>query len=174
MQNVAPDKWGASAWKFIHTIGEAYPKVPDRQTRAAMHHFLQSLHVILPCMQCRNHFREFCDASRLDSPECGHLLSNKALNAWLHRAHTEANKHRDARRAQKENGEPQHRAAGGSVVVADPAGGRVLAAFGESRLIVPAVCGVGVVLAALLVALLVTQAKSTNQATYKGGIGMER
>jgi len=96
MQNVHPSKWGADAWRFLHTLGDAYPAEPDTATRRAMYELLASLRVLLPCAQCRQHLAAFMADSGMRSSESPALLDNKALRAWLGRAHTNANQHRDA------------------------------------------------------------------------------
>lgn len=99
MRDVDPAIWGGDAWRFLHAIAHSYPTEPDRETRGAMYQLLTSLHVLLPCSQCRQHLRDFCRETGLRGPAAPALQSRAALSEWLDRAHENANRHRDKRLA---------------------------------------------------------------------------
>lgn len=125
MEDIDPATWGGDAWRFLHTLARAYPVTPDGQTRRAMYHLLSSLETLLPCTQCRQHFRDQMRSTGLRSSESGPLLSRKALEKWLDAAHRHANSHRDVRLGKETAAETGGTAvaAGGAVApAAVPAG----------------------------------------------------
>jgi hypothetical protein len=97
MQDVDPAVWGGDAWRFLHTIANAYPADPDTATRRGMFELLNSLTVVLPCTQCRLHLSEFMVKSGVRSSESAPFLSGTALRAFVDQAHTNANQQRDER-----------------------------------------------------------------------------
>jgi hypothetical protein len=99
MRDIDPAIWGGDAWRFLHAIAHSYPTEPDRETRGAMYQLLTSLHVLLPCSQCRQHLRDFTRETGLRGPGAPALQSRAALSEWLDRAHKNANRHRDERLA---------------------------------------------------------------------------
>jgi hypothetical protein len=110
MKNIDPATWGGDAWRFLHTLADAYPDAPDGETRRAMYRVVESLLVLLPCAQCRRHLADFVRTTRLGSSESAPMLSGAAFRRWMDDAHLQANRHRDARAT----------AAGGSVVLERP------------------------------------------------------
>jgi hypothetical protein len=97
MENIEPSIWGGDAWRFLHALAKAYPASPDSETRREMFRFLSALQVLLPCAQCRQHFRQYMDKTQVRSGESRPLLSGAALGKWLDKAHLHANSHRDRR-----------------------------------------------------------------------------
>jgi hypothetical protein len=99
MDNIDPALWGGDGWRFLHTLAKAYPVSPDGQTRREMFRLLTALETLLPCAQCREHFRQYMSETKVQSSESRPLLSRVSLRAWMDAAHLHANKHRDARLA---------------------------------------------------------------------------
>jgi hypothetical protein len=52
-----PEIWGNSFWNTINAIALSYPDKPDVQDQQNVTTFLTSLRDVLPCEQCREHFR---------------------------------------------------------------------------------------------------------------------
>ena len=50
--------WGPALWHTLHTISFNYPTRPDRATKKKYKKFLKSLRHVLPCMYCRDNYRQ--------------------------------------------------------------------------------------------------------------------
>ena len=83
-----PNIWGPHAWFFLHTVTLCYPENPNEQEKIHYFNFFKSLSNILPCMICRenykNHFIKFPLKKKLNNKE--------DINEWLVNIHNEVNK----------------------------------------------------------------------------------
>ena len=60
IEQIHPSAWGKSTWQFIETIIATYPRdSPSIEHRDHVYHFLDSLGYLLPCADCRNHYKSF-------------------------------------------------------------------------------------------------------------------
>ena len=54
-----PKIWGDVTWKFLHISAEHYPLIADLTRQTACRQFLNSLGIMLPCKECRDHYNDF-------------------------------------------------------------------------------------------------------------------
>lgn len=82
--------WGPSAWLFIHSASLAYPESnPPAETRQQFRNFFGSLVEVLPCVYCRQHYKDnLAKMSSLDKA----LDSQASLFRWTVDLHNEVNK----------------------------------------------------------------------------------
>lgn len=82
-----PQEWGPSAWTFLHTVSFAYPDDPDEATRHSTRRFFETLQHVLPCANCREHYRDRFITAALRDP----FQSRDALTRWLVALHNDVN-----------------------------------------------------------------------------------
>jgi len=51
--------WGPSCWNFLYAVVFSYPEQPTVEDKEAVSSFFNSLHLVLPCTHCREHFSRF-------------------------------------------------------------------------------------------------------------------
>ena len=83
-----PKIWGPHAWFFMHSITLGYPDKPTNEDKIWMKQFFESVGHVLPCMKCRNNYREHMNKLPLDNTV---LLSRENLVKWLIDVHNEVN-----------------------------------------------------------------------------------
>lgn len=52
-----PKDWGAHTWKALHYIAIGYPQKPSAIDKINYSDFFMSLHKVLPCMSCADHYK---------------------------------------------------------------------------------------------------------------------
>ena len=57
LYNINPNIWGKSFWNVIHFITMAYPDNPSDEDKQHVMSFFKDLQFVLPCENCRNHFK---------------------------------------------------------------------------------------------------------------------
>ena len=58
--------WGKTAWEFLDIMVLTYPREnPPITKRDAMHNLFDSLGELLPCPDCRNHYKQFLSDNSL-------------------------------------------------------------------------------------------------------------
>lgn len=89
LYNINPNIWGESFWNVIHYITMAYPDNPTEEDKQNVLAFIQSLQNVLPCENCRNHFK-----SNLTSyPLTNDVLSSRYnFIKWAVTVHNEVNR----------------------------------------------------------------------------------
>lgn len=57
---LSPHLWGKSAWEFMDSLVLTYPREnPPASKRDAAYNYFQSLTELLPCPDCRDHYKGF-------------------------------------------------------------------------------------------------------------------
>lgn len=84
-----PAIWGPHLWKSIHYIALGYPDIPSMTDKYNYKLFYESIHKILPCEKCAEHYK----MSITNNPVDTFLDSPKSLFEWTVLIHNEANKH---------------------------------------------------------------------------------
>lgn len=88
INNIVPDMWGPSGWKFMHYITFAYPDSPTDEDKENMKNFFISVSKVLPCKKCRNNFKKHTEKYPLTEEI---LESRYNLTRWLIDIHNEVN-----------------------------------------------------------------------------------
>ena len=83
-----PSIWGRHGWIFMHAITLTYPDVPKNKEKNDMKTFFLSMGKVLPCMKCRNNFKDHLIKYPLDDEV---LMSRDNLVKWLINIHNEVN-----------------------------------------------------------------------------------
>lgn len=64
--DIQPSEWGSSYWKMLHFSAAGYPINPNASVQNTMKTFIQSIPVLLPCQNCKDHAFEYVKSSNLD------------------------------------------------------------------------------------------------------------
>ena len=86
--NILPEVWGPSGWKFMHYVALGYPDDPTEKDKSSYKDFYESLSDILPCQGCANHYKENITKFPIDSS----LKDRDSLLHWTVDIHNEVNK----------------------------------------------------------------------------------
>lgn len=78
-------RWGPHGWRFLHYVTIGFPEQPSEVEKMNVYTFFQSVADVLPCAECRGHFRELL----IDSPP--RVQSGRELREWLFQAHNTVN-----------------------------------------------------------------------------------
>ena len=80
--------WGPNTWKALHTITMAYPREPTQKEKEQFKAFFTSIQNVLPCPQCRLHYRQHLTSFPLSDAV---LSSTRSLFNWLVDVHNAVN-----------------------------------------------------------------------------------
>ena len=83
-----PSIWGPHLWYVMHIISFEYPQQPSEYDKRIYHDFYTSLKDVIPCQDCRKHYREFITRY----PISPHLDSRGSLIKWVIQVHNFVNK----------------------------------------------------------------------------------
>ncbi len=83
--SMLPSCWGSLTWFVIHSIAYVYNPQKDRES---YYIFFNNLGSILPCEECRLHYKEHLNIQELNEA----LNSNEALFKWVYDLHNKVNK----------------------------------------------------------------------------------
>ena len=86
--NLLPEVWGPSGWRFMHYVALGYPDEPTEHDRMSYKLFYESLVDVLPCQGCANHYKENIANVPIDD----HLKDRESLLRWTFDIHNEVNK----------------------------------------------------------------------------------
>lgn len=87
-----PTIWGPPAWTLLHSITLEYPDCPTKENKTDMINFINALGQVLPCNQCKNHFKDNLKMHPLTNT----ILSSKTeLAKWMIDMHNDVNKIND-------------------------------------------------------------------------------
>mgnify|MGYP001156963247 FL=1 len=86
--NLLPEVWGPSGWRFMHYVALGYPDEPTEHDRMSYKRFYESLVDVLPCQGCANHYKENIANVPIDD----HLKDRESLLRWTFDIHNEVNK----------------------------------------------------------------------------------
>lgn len=79
--------WGPPLWKSLHYIALGMPDSPSSVDKANYATFYNTLHTVIPCGVCANHYEEMLR----DYPVHDHVGSANDLFAWTVRIHNMVN-----------------------------------------------------------------------------------
>ena len=91
--NLQPDVWGPSGWKFMHYVALGYPETPTDTDKENYRFFYESLGNVLPCQGCADHYKE----NVLLHPISDHLQSREDLLRWTFDIHNIVNEKNNKR-----------------------------------------------------------------------------
>jgi hypothetical protein len=81
MQNINPKIWGPPMWDSLFYIAFSYPEInPSKIEKENIYNYLISIGEILPCENCRIHFRNNLKENPLTEQI---LASRKNIILWL-------------------------------------------------------------------------------------------
>lgn len=83
-----PKVWGPHAWDFMLAVAMTYPDNPDEQVANKYKNFYHSLADILPCLVCREHYRQ----NLQEIPINNYLGNSKLLSKWVVQIHNIVNR----------------------------------------------------------------------------------
>ena len=80
MESVSPKFWGPGLWNFLYSISFSYnSSKPEEENNVKM--FLHSLGEILPCEQCKQHYKEYLIKNPIN------LKDSTSLQQWINTLH---------------------------------------------------------------------------------------
>lgn len=80
VSDIDPKIWGKSLWTSMYAIAVSYPSdAPTGSQILAAKKFFTSFSELLPCEDCRLHYREYLK----QNPVVPHLGSNANLTRWV-------------------------------------------------------------------------------------------
>jgi len=80
--------WGPDGWKLLHSIAFSFPNNPTLKQKTTYKQFFTSIKYILPCIYCRNSFRDYLEELPLSEK---FLKNSKTLSLWLYKIHNKVN-----------------------------------------------------------------------------------
>lgn len=87
-----PGQWGPPAWQFLHTVTFGYPDEPDEEIKEDFWQFFRSLQEVLPCANCRRHYRKkLRQAEGLRHTLRDPFSSRRQLSQWVVELHNAVN-----------------------------------------------------------------------------------
>ena len=82
-----PSIWGPQLWYIMHLISFEYPINPTEYDKRIYHDFYTSLKDVIPCEDCKKHYREHITRY----PLTPHLDSRDNLVKWVIQVHNFVN-----------------------------------------------------------------------------------
>lgn len=82
-----PTIWGPHLWFIMHIISFEYPDNPTEYDKRIYHDFYTSLKDVIPCKDCRKHYRDFITKY----PLTPHLDTRDTLIKWVIQVHNFVN-----------------------------------------------------------------------------------
>ena len=83
-----PKIWGPHAWDFMLSVAMTYPDNPSEDVANRYKNFYYSLADVLPCLVCREHYKENLQSLPLDN----YLGNSKLLSKWVVQIHNIVNR----------------------------------------------------------------------------------
>jgi hypothetical protein len=87
--------WGKSFWDLIHNISILYPENPSQTDINTFETFLDSIQVLLPCEQCKIHFKQNLESfpiSTFIKKNVGVSTQRDGIILWCIKMHNKVNK----------------------------------------------------------------------------------
>jgi hypothetical protein len=78
-----PEVWGPHLWFILHIISFEYPEKPTEYDKRIYHDFYTSLKDVIPCVECRKHYRDHITKY----PLTPHLDNRDTLIKWVIQIH---------------------------------------------------------------------------------------
>ena len=85
--HVPPNQWGPIVWATIHLFAFGYADQPSYSEKRAAKEFYNGLPFLLPCPECRDHFREVLAAAPVEP----WLDDRTSLVTWTWMVHNQVN-----------------------------------------------------------------------------------
>lgn len=82
-----PSVWGPFFWHTIHIVALGYPKNPTYTDKKCAKEFYESLAFLIPCSICREHYKEYLQATPIST----FLDSRTDLIKWTIQVHNKVN-----------------------------------------------------------------------------------
>ena len=82
-----PALWGPHLWYILHIISFEYPEHPSEYDKRIYHDFYTSLKDVIPCKDCRKHYRDHIT----QYPLTPHLDTRATLIKWVIQVHNFVN-----------------------------------------------------------------------------------
>lgn len=82
-----PTTWGSHLWYILHIISFEYPEKPTEYDKRIYHDFYTSLKDVIPCVECRKHYRDHITKY----PLTPHLDTRDTLIKWVIQVHNFVN-----------------------------------------------------------------------------------
>lgn len=82
-----PSVWGSHLWYILHIISFEYPEKPTEYDKRIYHDFYTSLKDVIPCVECRKHYRDHITKY----PLTPHLDTRDTLIKWVIQVHNFVN-----------------------------------------------------------------------------------
>ena len=82
-----PSIWGPHLWFILHIISFEYPEHPTEYDKRIYHDFYTSLKDVIPCSECRKHYRDHITKY----PLTPHLDRRDTLVKWVIQVHNFVN-----------------------------------------------------------------------------------
>ena len=80
-------EWGPKLWYILHLISFNYPENPDIITKRYHHDFFENLKHVIPCVICRNHYKNHLE----NNPITPHLDDRYSFSKWVVDLHNQVN-----------------------------------------------------------------------------------
>jgi hypothetical protein len=87
--------WGKSFWDLIHNISILFPENPTQNDINMFGNFLDSIQMLLPCEQCRIHFKQNLESFPISSfmkKSASYFSSKDGIILWCIKVHNKVNK----------------------------------------------------------------------------------
>ena len=82
-----PSLWGPQMWYILHIVSFEYPEHPTEYDKRIYHDFYTSLKDVIPCPECRKHYRDHIT----QYPLTPHLDTRDTLIKWVIQVHNFVN-----------------------------------------------------------------------------------
>jgi len=79
--------FGPPLWKVLHILSTNYPQTPTETDKKKYKDFYKSLQEMLPCIYCRESYKQFWRIFPIDN----YLCSQKHLMYWVYTLHNFVN-----------------------------------------------------------------------------------
>lgn len=83
--SLTPQYWGDPIWKVMYIIAYTTPNEADENRKDMLELFYEILGELLPCPECKDHYKEFINKNPLENISRDNLLS------WVNKLHNEVN-----------------------------------------------------------------------------------
>mmetsp|Transcript_2169 Transcript_2169/g.4997 ORF Transcript_2169/g.4997 Transcript_2169/m.4997 type:complete len:200 (+) Transcript_2169:930-1529(+) len=78
--------FGPCTWKVLHSVAWSYPLAPTSSHQSDYKNFLEAIGNVLPCPNCRTHFKSYLKKSPPD------MKSRESLARWVYDAQNQVNR----------------------------------------------------------------------------------
>jgi hypothetical protein len=83
-----PEAFGPAFWFTLHNSSTAYPNKPTIFVQTGMKSLIENMHLLIPCVTCKEHFFSFLKGSDLDEA----TSSRESLFSFFVKVHNYVNK----------------------------------------------------------------------------------